>query len=235
MNYFGKFSKAALILLMVYGQIQAQSPGETVKDADGNTYQTVKIGNQVWMKENLKTQRFRNGDKILNMPLETDWSNVFKPYVSEKPARNYQAAYGKYYNWYVVADPRGICPVGFRIPKRQDMLQLLDFTGRRKDRWSDKSIFSQGEAENIGGKLKTVSKLWQEPNSGADNKSGFSALPAGYRARSFEDQGFTAWFWTSTSFNEQNADALVLSNESSGARVTYHFKTNGFGVRCIKE
>lgn len=233
-TFFGLF-RFLLIFLLSTTALFAQTEGETIKDAEGNSYATVKIGKQVWMKENLKTQKFRNGEKIPVLPIATDWSNVFQPYMSEKAKNNYQAAYGRQYNWYTVADPRGLCPVGYRIPSRHDFLVLLDHTGRRKDRWSDKSIFSQGEAENIGGKLKAVSKLWLAPNEGAGNQSGFSALPAGYRGRSFEDAGLTAWFWSSTNYNEQNADAMVLSNESSGARLTYHFKTNGFSVRCVKD
>lgn len=222
-------------LALATGQLFAQTAGEKIKDADGNSYETVKIGNQVWMKENLKTQKFKNGDKILNLPIKTDWSNIAKPAMSEKSKGKYQPAYGRLYNWYCISDPRGLCPAGYRIPTRQDFIVLLDHTGRKKDKWSDKSIFSQGEPENIGGKLKAVSKFWLPPNPGANNQTGFSALPAGYRARSFEDMGMTAWFWSSTEFNVHSADGMVLSNESSGARLTYHFKTNGFSVRCIKE
>jgi uncharacterized protein (TIGR02145 family) len=213
-----------------------QTAGETVKDADGNRYHTVKIGNQLWLKENLKAQSFRNGDKILSMPISTDWSNFTKPAVSEKPKNGpYDSHYGKLYNWYTVSDPRGLCPIGYRIPKRKDIEILLDELGRNKSKWSDKSIFSQGEAENLGGKLKAKSKLWLAPNSGANNQSGFNALPAGYRARSIVDMGLSAWFWTSTEYDALNADGIVLSNESSGAKLTYHFKTNGFSVRCLKD
>lgn len=225
----------ALLYFLPAGRMQAQTEGELVKDADGNSYHTVKIGGQTWLKENLKTRKFRNGEKIPVLPISTDWSNISKPYLSDKPGGKYQPAYGRLYNWYCVADPRGLCPAGYRIPNRADYLALLDHTGRKKEKWSDKSIFSQGEAENIGGKLKAVSRLWFAPNTGAGNETGFTALPAGYRGRSFEDAGLTAWFWTSTNYNEQNADAMVLSNESSGARLTYHFKTNGFSVRCIKD
>jgi uncharacterized protein (TIGR02145 family) len=226
---------SCIIAVLLPFSLLAQKAGETVKDADGNSYHSIQIGSQTWLKENLKTQRFRNGDKILSLPITTDWSDFTKAAMSEKAKNNYQSAYGRHYNWYSVADSRGLCPVGYRIPSRQDFLVLLDFTGRKKERWSEKSIFSQGEAENIGGKLKAVSKFWLPPNPGANNQSGFTALPAGYRAHDFEDLGLTAWFWTSTEFNTENADGMVLSNESSGARLTYHFKTNGFSVRCIKE
>jgi len=227
-------SICCILILGVRG-LYAQASAEKVKDADGNSYPIVKIGNQTWMKENLKTQKFQNGEKIMSLPIKTDWSNIAKPAMSEKAKGKYQSAYGRLYNWYCITDPRGLCPAGYRIPTRQDFLDLLDHTGRKKEKWSDKSIFSQGEAENIGGKLKAVSKFWLPPNPGANNQTGFSALPAGYRARTFEDMGMTAWFWTASNFNEYSADGLVLSNESSGARLTYHFKTNGFSVRCIKE
>ena len=213
----------------------AQQEDGKIKDADGNVYQTIQIGNQVWLKENLKTTRFRTGEKIPYMDLKTDWSKFYKTAVSEKPNSNYQKPYGLHYNWYAVTDSRQLCPAGFRVPTRQDFLTLLDNTGRNAEKWKDKSIFSQGEAENIGGKLKAVSKYWLPPNTGAGNQSGFTALPAGYRAHGFEDLGMSAWFWTSTEYNQESADGLVLSNESSGARLTYHFKTNGFSVRCIRE
>lgn len=213
----------------------AQKDVEKVKDADGNAYQTIQIGNQVWLKENLKTTRFRNGEKIPYMNLKTDWSKFNKPAVSEKPKSNYQKPYGMHYNWYALMDSRQLCPAGYRVPTRQDFLALLDNMGRNPAKWSDKSIFSQGEPENIGGKLKAVSKYWLPPNSGAGNQSGFTALPAGYRAHGFEDMGMSAWFWTSSEYNQESADGMVLSNESGGARLTYHFKTNGFSVRCIRE
>jgi uncharacterized protein (TIGR02145 family) len=213
-----------------------QTAGETVKDADGNSYHTVKIGDQLWLKENLKAQRFRNGDKILSMPISTDWSNSTKAALSEKPKKGpYDAHYGRLYNWYTISDPRGLCPAGYHVPQRKDFEKLLDEMGRNKSKWSDKSIFSQGEAENLGGKLKAKSKLWLAPNSGSNNQSGFNALPAGYRARSIVDMGLSAWFWTSTEYDALNADGMVLSNESSGAKLTYHFKTNGFSVRCLKD
>lgn len=223
------------MLLCSTSLLLAQKEDGKIKDADGNVYQTIQVGNQVWLKENLKTTRFRNGEKIPYMDLKTDWSKFYKTAVSEKPKSNYQKPYGLHYNWYAVTDPRQLCPAGFRMPTRQDFLTLLDNTGRNAEKWKDKSIFSQGEAENIGGKLKAVSKFWLPPNTGAGNQSGFSALPAGYRAHGFEDLGMTAWFWTSTEYNQESAEGLVLSNESSGTRLTYHFKTNGFSVRCIKE
>jgi len=231
----GKKGLALFLLLFSGIELFAQEKSEKIKDADGNVYHTVKIGNQIWLKENLKTKAFRNGEKIPYMDLKTDWSKFYKTALSEKPKNNHQDAYGSYYNWYAVTDSRQLCPVGFRIPTREDFFTLLDYAGRVSSKWNDKSVFSQGEAENVGGKLKAVSKFWLPPNSGANNNSGFSALPAGYRAHDFEDLGMSSWFWTSTEFNNDSADGLVLSNESSGARLTYHFKTNGFSVRCIKE
>lgn len=232
---FTRISSLSILLSVSSYLLPAQTKSQKVKDADGNSYHTIQIGQQIWLSENLKSTRFRNGEKIPLMDLKTDWSKYYKAAVSEKPKKNHQNGYGAYYNWYAVADPRQLCPAGFRVPTRKDFLQLLDNTGRNAVKWNDKSIFSQGESESIGGKLKAVSKYWLAPNTGANNQSGFSALPAGYRSHGFEDMGLSAWYWTSTSYNEENADGMVLSNESSGARLSYYFKTNGFSVRCIKE
>lgn len=100
----------------------------TVKDIDGNVYKTVKIGNQTWMAENLRTTKYRNGDPI---QLITD-PNVWKilnsgayqgPFLSDQPE------YGNFYNWFAVSDPRNIAPEGWHVATDAEFTELASFLG----------------------------------------------------------------------------------------------------------
>ncbi len=107
-----------------------QASSGTVTDIDGNVYHTVTIGTQVWMVENLKTSRYRNGDNIPQIPDATEWAGLntgaWCLYNSD-----YNGVYGKLYNWYVVNDPRGLCPSGWHVPTATDWTTFDDIFRRR--------------------------------------------------------------------------------------------------------
>jgi uncharacterized protein (TIGR02145 family) len=86
---------------------------QTVTDIDGNVYQTVTIGNQIWMAENLKVTHYRNGDEIPNVTVQEDWKNL-----TTGAYCNYNnvAVYGRLYNWLAVNDNRNIAPAGWHVP-----------------------------------------------------------------------------------------------------------------------
>lgn len=126
----------------------------------------VSIGTQVWMIKNLSTTKYRNGDVIPQVTDPVQWSTLTTGawcYYENNPAN--EAIYGKLYNWYAVNDLRGLAPVGWHIPTQSEYQTLQSCLG--------------GGAV-AGGKMKTLS-LWAAPNAGADNSSGFTAYPAGYR------------------------------------------------------
>jgi len=149
-------------------QLYAGNASIVVKDIDDNVYNTVLIGNQLWMKENLLTTRYSNGDSILHVTDNSEWSNLTEgawSYYGSSGTAN--SPYGKLYNWYTVADQRNVCPTGWKVPSASDWMILIDYLG--------------GE-EIAGGKLKAVEpQYWASPNTAATNESGFTGLPGGLR------------------------------------------------------
>ena len=140
---------------------------QTVTDIDGNTYNTVQIGTQVWMSENLKTSRYRNGGSIPYVVGNSDWQALTTGAWSNY---NHDAAndpiYGKLYNWYTTLGDT-LCPAGWGVPT--------------DDEWTTLTTYLGGESV-AGGKMKSVgTTYWNDPNTGATNESGFSVLPGGYR------------------------------------------------------
>jgi uncharacterized protein (TIGR02145 family) len=182
--------------------------GPIVTDIDGNTYRTVLIGSQTWIAKNLITSRFRNGD-----PIYGSWSYNNDP--------DYWKIYGCLYSWHSVMDIRGLAPEGWHIPTYQDWIELTDYLG--------------GE-EVAGGKLKAVT-LWESPNKGATNESGFTALPGGLRdlRGNFKDAGKNGYFWSASEINLDNAGLLWLFNNTSEAYQSGLNKNLGFSVRCVKD
>src|SRR5665648_943598 len=106
------------------------TPSGTVTDIDGNVYKTVTIGTQVWMAENLKTTKYRNGDPIPNITDATAWTNLTTgAYCNNNNDANYATTYGRLYNWYAVNDIRNIAPAGWHIPTKAEWTTLTTYLG----------------------------------------------------------------------------------------------------------
>lgn len=197
---------------------------DDVEDIDGNIYKTVKIGRQIWMAENLKVTRFRNGSPIPKLQQESDWSIQRKgAYCVDMQTDEYANVYGLLYNFYAVDDQQGLSPEGWRIPNKEDWHQLIEYLG--------------GES-SAGGKMKdTGSALWLRENRGMTNESGFSALPSGGRGRLGDvgEVGYYATWWSSSAEDSLYAWHWGLYPEGAGIRFNPGHKTSGFSVRCIKE
>lgn len=184
-----------------------------VTDVDGNTYETIKIGNQIWMAKNLAVTKFRNGDEIPNREAGTEWVSTTSAlcFYDNKIAN--KDTYGCLYNWGAVDDPRGLAPEGWHIP----------------------SVHEFNELENtLGGDAVAASKLgtW---GSGT-NESGFSALPAGYRQfGAFIRLGDEAWWWTSSQNVGEDPAGYFLINSSSRFDAFNAPQSFGLSVRCIKD
>ena len=211
---------------------------ETVTDIDGNIYKTVTIGNQIWMAENLRTTRYRNGDLIettnpatKNISGESNpkYQWIFEDNHSDLPI------YGRLYTWYAVTDSRNIAPNGWHVPTSEEWTILATYLG--------------GDSL-AGGKLKeTGTTHWKSPNKGATNESGFTALPGGCRPENgiFDGGGvyvgdkhhYGGW-WCSSEKNEHAAWNRYLSYQddalgSFDSTYRYDDKKWGFSVRCIKD
>jgi len=196
----------------------------TVTDIDGNTYQTVKIGNQWWMAENLKVINYRNGNAIPNITDRGEWINLTTgAYCIYGNDINNSATYGMLYNWYSVKDSREIAPTGWHIPTRQEWETL---------------IYSYLDGE-VGGKMKETGTLhWNSPNTGATNESGFSALPGGVRQGGYAldsyNMGSAAYFWSTT--GSGNAYGIRIDYDSPFVSLFSEGDPNlGFSVRCVRD
>lgn len=192
----------------------------TVTDIDGNIYQTVTIGTQVWMAENLDVMHYRNGDPIPNVTDNTEWSGLSTgAYCNYGNDEHNVAAYGRLYNWFAVDDSRNIAPEGWHVPTNDEWWTLLGYL--------DFVVAS--------GKLKeTGTEHWNSPNTGATNETGFTALPGGARSSGFWSIGNIAWFWTATELSSfGKAQLLLHDSEASGGQAIN--KQDGCSVRCVKD
>ena len=161
----------------------------TLTDNDGHTYNTVKIGSDWWMAEDLKTTKYRNGDPIgTTTPATLDVSGESTPSY-QWPVDGDEgnvATYGRLYTWFTVTDARNICPTGWHVPADVEWETLKTNIG--------------GELV-AGGKLKEAGTThWQTPNTGATNETGFKALPNGYRNLNgvFVSLQISSYHWSST-------------------------------------
>ena len=197
-----------------------------VTDNDGNTYLTVKIDNQVWMGENLKTTKYSNGNLIgttIPSTLNTSAETTPKYQWSYDGNESNVATYGRLYTWYAATDSRGICPTGWHLPSDAEWTTLATFLG--------------GESV-AGGKLKESGNFhWNSPNSGATNLSGFTALPGGYRFPNgtFSDIGDFGQWWSSTEGDMNGTLGRRMYYYDRSVYRSNYYKTCGFSVRCIKD
>jgi uncharacterized protein (TIGR02145 family) len=197
-----------------------------VTDVDGNVYNTVTIGTQTWMIENLKTTRYRNGDLIgTTLPATLDIHLESTPkyqWVYEGNESNV-STYGRLYTWYAVTDTRNICLIGWHLPNNIEWTTLTTFLG----------------GENVaGGKLKETGMThWISPNTGATNETGFSALPGGGRDSygGFFDVGRNGGWWSSDDYNTNSAWYFYLYNDYNNVNKPSDSKSNGYSVRCLKD
>jgi len=192
-------------------------------DADGNHYAVVQIGTQLWMEENLKTTKYKNGALIPNITDDALWvADVTGAYCCySNDCGTYNVTYGKLYNWYAVINANGICPTGWHLPADVEWTTLTTYLGNA-----------------AGGKLKEAcSTLWKSPNTGATNESGFTALPGGIRGSNggWGWNGSGGYWWSSTEYNPIAALYWSASYSTSSLGGSTADKIDGFSVRCVRD
>lgn len=197
----------------------------TLADIDGNVYKTVKIGDRVWMAENLRTTKYRNGNNIAYPGSDVnDWySSTTGAYAWYDDDVTNKDTYGALYNWYTLENIAGLCPTGWSVPNDAEWTAMVNLLG--------------GES-SAGSKLKeTGTTYWNAPNSDATNESGFSALPGGSRSEqgTYANIKWSAYFWTSSQFNMGNGWCKILNNNSASVVSLYSNKGFGYSVRCIMD
>lgn len=199
-------------------------PGEMtgiVTDIEGNSYSTVSINEQVWMSENLRVGRYRNGDLIPEQTSNNNWkyakTGSWCYYENDSANGN---TFGKLYNWRAINDPRGLCPKGWHVPAKEEFEKLITFMGGSK----------------IAGAGLKADRLWKFPDT-VINNSGFNALPGGarYYAGAFYYLGYFAGFWTSTEANKDFAWTYFLESSNSESTAQFFGKDCGFSCRCVKD
>jgi len=195
-----------------------------VVDVDGNTYNIVSIGTQIWLKQNLKVTHFQNGDPIQSVADSIQWMNcTSSAYCIYQNDVNNVATYGRLYNWHAINDSRNIALSGWHVPTDDEWQTLVDYLG--------------GNAV-AGGKMKEGGILhWKSPNTDATNESGFTSLPGGFRY----DHGYFAYigeravFWSATESGSNDALFRILRYENSESINGIQSKGTGCSVRCIKD
>ncbi len=233
-------------------------------DIDGNVYQSVIIGNQEWLTENLRVSRYNNGDAITTGLSNAEWGNATQGAYAIIPHAHIDgldsdaevaAAYGKLYNWLAVDDTRGLCPEGWHVPGNDDWTQLVDYLMDEYDYHNGQG----GGLDGVGNALKSCRQV-DSPLGGDCNTSvhprwdqddthhgfdqyGFSAVPGGLRMTQhgvglFGELG--SW-WSSTEYEtppgyENNGRSMVIYHNTGHMHnwPTGSNKKTGFSVRCIR-
>lgn len=214
----------------------------TVKDTSGNVYQTITIGTQTWMVENLRTTKYNDGSDIPLVTVATDWAALDTPGYCwyKNDAANYGASCGALYNWYAVNTGK-LCPKGWHVPSDDEWTSLetyLIFNAFNYDGSTTGNKYAKALASTTN---------WDvSPNEGAvgntdypskRNATNFTGFPAGCRDiyGTYSYYSFYA-FWWSTSLNDASSvwDRGLYSQSNYVARSSYGFR-NGFSVRCLKD
>ncbi len=187
-----------------------------VFDKDGNIYTTIKIGNQTWLAQNLKTTLYNDGTAISDDELYWDYT-----WYNHDTAYKYR--YGALYSWNAVNSGK-LAPTGWHVATDADWTILTSYLG------------GTGVA---GGKLKEAgTSHWLSPNTGATNEVSFRALPGGYCTHYFDSPcyqiGKIGYWWTATEALEEKAWCRYMSYNNDDVVRIYTDKEFGFSVRCVK-
>lgn len=232
---------------------------DAVVDIDGNSYDAVRLGNQVWMAENLRTTRFADGTTI---PLSTFGSSTepgrYAPgngSSNEENADNV-ARYGYLYNWPAVmhgapsscavpSGVQGICPTGWHVPSDAEWTELITYLN------SQSLYHCDSTSGNIAKSLASMTDWKSSTNHcaigndlNANNATDFSALPAGgyffgtpmqWDFRGNQHFGISAYFWCATEYTENYPIHRTLSYTEGHVSVSSYYSSGGFSVRCLRD
>ncbi len=246
------------IVKQIVGETKTSHNGQPVAgvtDIDGNFYPSVIIGNQEWMAKNLRVTRYKNGDIIPTDLDNTDWEETKEGAYGVYPHTLIHGldteievvkTYGKLYNWYAVADTRGLCPIGWHVPSDAEWVELMNYVvaqgypnsntvnGAGNALKSCRQVFSP-----LGGNCVTSEHpRWDsdDTNHGID-AFGFSALPGGIRAGggSYGDVGTYGYWWSSEEGSAIGAWEWDMSYGYGGISRDYGDKWLGASIRCLRD
>ena len=218
----------------------------TVTDIDGNTYNTVLIGYQCWMKENLRTTKYADNTGIAQGSND-DYSETIAYWYYPDDNSSNMPTYGLLYNWKAVmgnsssssANPsrvQGICPNGWHVPSNAEWTQLTDYV-------SSQSAYVCGNEDTYIAKALASTMGWNSNTSTCavgntptdNNATNFSALPAGSYYGGYYSFGYDAGFWSATESGSSNAYSPYLACNQAYVYRTSYYKSNGYSVRCVRD
>ncbi len=216
----------------------------TVTDVEGNVYNTVQIGNQCWMKENLRTTKYSDGTEIA-LGSDTSTTTAYR-YNPNNNAGNVDT-YGYLYNWKAVmgnsssssdnpSGVQGICPEGWHVPSDAEWDELTDYVSKHR-----KYRCGKNRDDDIAKALASTTGWDSSTNScaignnpSANNATGFSAFPAGTYYGSYNLFGSYARFWSATEGNSYGAYYRYLFYDNATVNSSNSYKYNGRSVRCLR-
>jgi len=237
---------------------QNETSGTFTDSRDGNVYNWVQIGDQVWMAENLKTTHFANGTAIPLVNSNATWDALTatsKAYCWYNDDIANKATYGALYSWEAamngarstVHNPsgvQGVCPTGWHLPSDVEWTQMVNYLADNGHNYDGTT--GGGEAK-IAKSLASTSGWNSSSTTGAPgntdystyrNKSGFTALPGGYRSSNgkFFNIGYYGYWWSSTGYGAANAWFRAMGESLSNVNRLYYLGKNaGFSVRCVRD
>jgi uncharacterized protein (TIGR02145 family) len=213
-------------------QLTLTTDPSTITDACGNSYNIVRIGTQLWTKENLKTTKFNDGNDIPNITDNATWHDLTTPgYCWLNNNSSNKNVYGALYNWFTVITGK-LCPSGWHVPNDSEWHMLIMYID------PNASLTESTESLIAGGKLKeTGTSHWPSPNTGATNETNFTALPSGYRQIDGQFLSFpSAGYWWSSTQNTASWAWFrsIYYNNTQVFRAGTGYKQEGKSVRCVR-
>jgi uncharacterized protein (TIGR02145 family) len=222
-NFLHQCTLIIILALFFTGCKKDDNNKDKLTDIDGNKYDTITIGTQVWMAENLKTTRYNSGELIPNITDNTQWNTTTSgAFCKYDNVSSNSDTYGHLYNWFAIQDSRKLCPKGWHIPTDEEWMTLIS---------------RLGGVSVAGGKMKdALTDLWSS-GYGATNDSGFSAIPGGFRVGDgiFSSIGDMGMWWSLTETDGAFAYYWTLTGYSNNVFHDIHYKATGHSVRCIKD
>ena len=213
--------------------------GGTIVDADGNVYNTVQIGDQVWTVENLRTTKYNNGSNIPNLTVPKDWAYAKSgAYCNYNNLESNVELYGRLYNWFAISTGK-LAPAGWRVATENDWVKLASYLSANRY-LIDTTRLGSTVTKLICAKTNwPYSSLSGTPgmNPQHNNATGFTGLPGGVRwgHGEFEYIGRYAYWWTSTQHSSDYARHRYIHNSTADLLwVPGHLKQCGFAVRLVK-
>lgn len=224
-------------------QLIGSPVGKAITDIDGNVYETVMIGEQEWMKENLRVTRYRNGDPIPTDLDNTTWSKATSGAYAIYPHANVNgisseeemvAVYGLLYNWFVADNQVGVCPEGWRVPTDNDWQELETTVGMS----SEEANAADWRGAPAALALKAINGGWVDSENNGTDEFGFGAHPGGARQANgtYFRIGEFAYFWTSTPSATQPMNGLrrLLRYNYASINRSNVSKNEGSCIRCVR-